>query len=123
MRELLSQPGIRDLAIVVADRTDMLLAIIDDGIIRWRSDIGARYLLGCPGGIREIPLADILEEDDLRRLQTAGDGPIVVHARRWDNHKPVALRTIAWPVSGASVVVAVAAHPTEHGRPNAAPDA
>lgn len=109
MRELLGRAGLRDLAIVVADRPDMLLAIVEDGTVRWRSDTGARYLLGCPGDLRDVPLTDLLGSDDVRRLQRAVDrSTVVVHPRRWDNGKPVPLRTVAWTHNGFTVVVAVA---------------
>lgn len=41
VRELLTRPGLHKLALVVADRPDMLLALLDEDTLRWRSDTGA----------------------------------------------------------------------------------
>lgn len=109
VRELLGRAGLRDLAIVVADRPDMLLALVEDATVRWRSDVGARHLLGCPGGLSDVPLTEMLDPEDVRRLREAVDRyTLVVHPRRCDNGRAVALRTVAWTVSSVTVVVAMA---------------
>lgn len=112
MRELLARPELREVAVVVADRTDMLLAILDGRTIRWRSDTGARHMLGCPGGLVDLPVTGILSPVDLHRITAAAatdpNDPCFVHARRWDRGDPVPLRIIAWPVDDLIAVIAIA---------------
>lgn len=93
----------------------MLLALIADGRVVWRSETGARELLGCPGGVHDTAATDTLDEADVRLLtsQLAGPGTaaLTVNVRRWDERGRVPLRLVAWREGDVVVVVGVAIRP------------